>query len=265
MDAFENRLEALRRDVAEAGRVPTDGVLEAAQAFMAFCAKPEWAGRLAAFAPDYTLDEYLVAVDADGKPAHLEAGPVSTPHDPGGRPLFSRVSGEGVQGVCVARWLAHLAGFRHCALHLFLDHPTRKDYTLLQLRSFSKCGYPGCFDIPVGGHIKETTPVETALAEELEEELGLSLCDDTAGVEQIAVYEHVDPPGRPAFRDVEARLVFAGRLREEAFARAHFTDAEAAALCIFRIGEVAELAGRQPERVASGLRGSFEHYLAWKG
>jgi len=164
----------------------------------------------------------------------------------------------------IARWLSHLTGFRHRCAHIFLDHPTLEDYTFVQLRSFGKADSPGCFDIPVGGHAKGIATLEETAREELKDELNLDLQYDIGGFCSIGNYGYYEPPKRPDFHNIEHRTVFCGRLESEAMSKVKFCDSEVAAICVFSISELKILLKKFPERVASGLIGSFPIYIKHK-
>ena len=223
---------------------------------------PEWRGRLLGAVPDAGVRESLLHVRSDGEPVPWPEG--LDPIHPAGaaEPWIHPVAVDGGEQTLVARWLAHWAGIRHRAVHLFLDHPSLDGYTFLQLRSFAKCGYPGCFDIPVGGHPKAAATAEDTLEQETREELNLEVGRDVVDLSCIARYDYVEPEPSPAFHDVEFRTAYRGRLSEDAWARIRFDDGEVAALCLFSRGEVERLIETRPHEVASGLHGSFPHYLA---
>ena len=119
---------------------------------------------LRAQAPEYGKPERLLNVDASGAPV----------------PLLAEVAGES-RGTLFPRWLCHLAGLRHRTVQLFIDHPTLPNHTLVQVRSLSKLQYPGCFDLPVAGHVVGLDEPAAALGKELAEELGLGP-DDIEGL-----------------------------------------------------------------------------------
>ena len=165
----------------------------------------------------------------------------------------------------IARWLSHLAGFRHRCCHIFLDHCTYKDYTFVQLRSFGKTDSPGFLDIPVGGHAKGIAPLKETAKEELKDELNLDIIHDIEDFQTIGNYSYYEPPKHPNFYNIEHRTVFWGRLKANALPKVKFLDGEVAAICIFTVSELKTLLKKFPERVASGLIGSFPVYAKYKG
>lgn len=157
----------------------------------------------------------------------------------------------------VARWLCHSVGFRHRVVHLFLDHPELKGYTLLQVRAFDKTEAPGRFDLPAAGHVSGIETLEAALRTELAEELGLEIAalnDFT----QLGSYTYSDPSEH---RNVEYRTVFYGRLSVADWLKVNADSSEVAAIVSIPLSKVHEMIVNLPESVASGLQGSFSLYL----
>ncbi len=62
-----------------------------------------------------------------------------------------------------------------------IDHPTLAGQTLVQVRALGKPLFPGCFDMPAGGHVVGLETNEEAVLKELAEELGLAP-DDVEGL-----------------------------------------------------------------------------------
>lgn len=160
----------------------------------------------------------------------------------------------------VARWLCHLAGFRHRTTQLFLDHPTADGYTLLQVRGLDKAEAPGCFDTPCAGHVSGIESVDEALFEELAQELGLDR-SDISPPEFLGRFEYRDSMDDLTLYNVELRTVHRSRLRPGALSRVRFVDREVAALALFGVSEVQPLIDASPDRVASGLAASWPLYL----
>jgi isopentenyldiphosphate isomerase len=172
--------------------------------------------------------------------------------------LQERTAGEGPL-LLVARWLCHLAGLRHRTVQLFLDHPATEGYTLLQVRGFDKAEAPGCFDVPCAGHVAGLETVEEALSHELREELGLER-GDVPSPQALGCYEYRDLAEGSPLWNVEFRAVYRGRLAAGALAKMRFVDREVAAVALFAASEVGRLIEAAPERVASGLAGSWGMY-----
>jgi hypothetical protein len=265
--AFGTDLAHLRQVVRDEGFMVTQASLAAVEQFFLRCTQDrDYGSALQALAPDLHVREHFLNVASGGSPANCSARTlvgmrrIRQEYPAFDAWLLEGLDEAGTPGCLVARWLAHLVGFRHQAIHVFLDHPSLPGYTFVQLRSFAKCGYPGCFDVPVGGHVVDTAGIDATLEEELRGELGLERARDLASLEYIADYEHVDGPERAEFRDVERRTLFRGRLNEHALGRCRFADQEVAALCLFSLHELDTLCATDPERVASGLLESYPYY-----
>ncbi len=152
-------------------------------------------------------------------------------------------------------------GFRHRSVQLFLDDPAHEETTYLQVRSFDKYDSPGCFDMPVAGHVQGTTSLRQSIENEFREELGLDLERDVEDLRLLGGYNHLVTPRRPDYLDVEYATVYRGSLAADAFRRVRFPDGEVAAIALFRLSELRTLLGDCPDRVAPGLAGSFSMYL----
>ncbi|MBN2311424.1 MAG: hypothetical protein JXR94_20775 [Candidatus Hydrogenedentes bacterium] len=267
---FLDELDSVRQTVQQEDCVLTRASFSAVRDLFIHAADdPRVDAALRRLAPDLHVNEHFLNVDVAGNPACcsdavVEEARALCAKAPGFERWFREHQAAEGPTLLMGRWLAHLIGFRHRAIHVFLDHPVLSEYTFVQFRSLSKCGYPGCFDIAVGGHTKGAAAIEDTVATEIAEELGFDVERDIQGLVPIAVYEHIDPPARLAFRDVEYRTVMAGRLTEPALGRCRFMDGEVAALCLFLTHELQALIDTHPERIASGLLGSFPHYVAWR-
>ena len=89
--------------------------------------------------------------------------------------------------------------------------------------------------------------------------MGLDFARDTTDWSVLGAYDHHIVP-RGDFLNVEHHTVFRGRLRPEALARLRFPDGEVAAVCLIAVPELARYLAAFPDRVASGLGGSFPLY-----
>jgi 8-oxo-dGTP pyrophosphatase MutT (NUDIX family) len=209
-------------------------------------------------APEYGQDEFLRCVDREGGATQVSAA-ILNDYDRVHRrqpqyALWFRAA-ESTQGrvLLIARWLCHLAGFRHRTVHLMLDHPALSGHVLVQVRGVHKEESPACFDLPVAGHVPGLSTVEGALQRECEEELGLDL-DQIVGLRRLGSYDRAYLEDWPGFWTAEHHTVFHGRLAREAWLAVHAPDDEVAGVAIFPIARLRALAARFPDRVAFGLR-----------
>jgi isopentenyldiphosphate isomerase len=211
--------------------------------------------------------EYLASVDAQGRLISAVEGDLARYHHlleihpECSQSWFQEAQWEGQPIQMPARWLGHLVGLRHRTVQLFIDHPIEPNYTLIQVRSHDKAEAPLHFDLPAAGHIIGTAEPQAALLGELKEELGLDP-EDILDLVQIATYNYADPSMTGAMYNVEYRLVYRCRLREEALDKIAFDDGEVAAIAAFDVDELETLVETRPEQVASGLRASLRYYLA---
>jgi isopentenyldiphosphate isomerase len=221
-------------------------------------------------APEYERLEFLLCVDHQGNAVTTPEKILKDFHETVARyPSFGSWFREAKLAECdepvllVARWLCHLVGFRHVTVHAFIDHPTLTDHTLVQVRGVDKAESPGCFDLPMAGHVVGLELVEKTLFTELAEELRLER-DALCGLTRLGSYEYRQPPGQPSFRNAEYRVVFWSRLITDAWLKVSAADDEVAAIAAFSLAELEGMLARFPERIASGLKASFPLYLEHK-
>lgn len=222
-------------------------------------------------APEYGRPEFLLNVDRAGSPVHVPQEIVQRFRATAGKhPSFEQWFQEKAPGadqgpaLLMARWLCHLLGLRHKVVQLFIDHPAGDSLTLVQVRSAQKVKAPGCFDAPAAGHVVGLESETGAMFMELEQELGLAL-DDLDEIEMAGAFHYCAPMASSPLCNVEFRVVFAGRLKPDRLQRIRFLDGEVAAISIFSLSELQALIDTFPERVASGLLGSFPTYLRSRG
>jgi 8-oxo-dGTP pyrophosphatase MutT (NUDIX family) len=262
------RWSRLRTLVAEAGHVLLPTVYsEIRQAFADWASDPAHPQHPGPLTRERSQSEFLISVDRTGTPVPLTKEAIEDFEQTASRyPDFKNwfrpsILSEGKHPTLfVARWLCHLLGFRHQAVHLFIDHPTLDNYTLVQVRGAHKAQYPGCFGVPAAGHIVEFTPVMDSLLKELREELNLTH-HDIHELKKIGSYDHEDVVGQQCVYNVEFRIVFRGTLKEDGLLKARFADGEVAALAVFALSELEALIEAFPERVSSGLMASLPVYL----
>ncbi len=240
------------------------------QFFTNCLSNPSYLREIRQLAKEYGEQEFLLCVDPNGKPV-----PIDEPVLEDFREMAMRYPEYGLwfreatlpkgekPTLLIARWLCHLVGVRHMAVHLFIDHPNLMDHTLLQVRAIGKAESPGCFDLPAAGHVIGTESVETTLHKELGEELGLKV-DALRDFARLGSYEYRQISDPSNFRNVEYRTVFYGRLNDDDWLRVSATDHEVAAIAAFSIVELQEMLVSFPERIASGLKASFPLYLKSK-
>ena len=208
--------------------------------------------------------EFLLPLDASGQPVVLPACTTATlqtalKDTPRLHQWLSPVTHNATNTVLIARTLCHRVGLRHGTVQLILDHPTRPDYTFLQIRGFHKAAAPGEFDMPCAGHTVACDTAEAALQKELTEEIGLT-GDDLEEIHCVGRYEHRETTTRTDFINVELPTVYRARLKSQSMAKLHFADGEVAALTMITRNALHELGSRHPDRVASGLHGTLPWY-----
>lgn len=258
-----HELRELRGAVREAGWVLTEATAAAVAELGRLCADDrERLAEIKDLARDYGKEEFLLNADGGGAAVPATEATLSTVRaEAEALGLWLREASVGGKPVLlVARWLCHLAGFRHRAVHIFLDHPTYPEYTFVQIRSFAKLKGPGALDVLVGGHAKGTDTLDETVAEELKEELNLDADADVDALVHLGDYDYHGSSERFDPWNNEYRAVYEGRLRAGALSRIRFADGEVACLCLFSVPELERYLATYPDRVASGLHGSFPVY-----
>jgi 8-oxo-dGTP pyrophosphatase MutT (NUDIX family) len=264
-DTLPAALAELRQAAAAAGDVLDPAVLDAVRRLYA-AGSP--AG-LAAAAPEYGREEFLLVLGREGRPARAAddlAGALrdwleEVPQAAAWLRLAPLRGGSGQPGLLAARWLCHLAGLRHAAVELLLTYPPRPRALLLQARARAKAVAPGCLDLPVAGHVDGRQSARETLRREAREELALDLDRQTRGLRAIGVIharavENPRPGGAPLV-DSEVRWVYAAALDPAAWPDLRPDPAEVAGLALFALEDVQEGLIRQPERFASGIRAAL--------
>jgi 8-oxo-dGTP pyrophosphatase MutT (NUDIX family) len=208
--------------------------------------------------PEWGKAEYLLNCAADGAPTLARPG-VENLAAQLGTPGLPWVVVEDNK-VLVLRWLAHLIGFRHRAIHLFLDHPHHPDCTFVQIRSLSKYNSPGLFDMAVGGHVEGLDSREDSVQRELQEELGLNADHDLNSLFEIGTYNIEIKDFQPNYQEVEHTTVYRATIEPEAFGRIQFQESEVGGLVLFKRSELEKWMDRSPERFGGGLLDSWPHY-----
>jgi 8-oxo-dGTP pyrophosphatase MutT (NUDIX family) len=209
--------------------------------------------------PEYDKPEYLLNCDADGAPVPttpqlLEAIPLLAQNKPA---WIKIVDGQ----ILMLRWLAHFIGFRHRAIHVFLDPPDSETATYIQIRSLQKYNQPGKFDMPVAGHVDGTDSPRATLRKELAEEIGLDDQEDLQEVEQIGTYNITIPDFQPDYQEIEHTTLFRARIRRDSLTKLRLQESEVGGLALFNRDELSEWIAKHPDRVGGGLIDSWPYYL----
>jgi isopentenyldiphosphate isomerase len=173
--------------------------------------------------------------------------------------LTSLPEGRG-QVLMPVRWLCHLIGLRHTTVHLFIDHPEWSDCTFIQTRGAAVSESPGCFDLPVAGHVEEMLPELETLFKEGREELGIDLRGQP-DIRRFAEYDFVADPTSSGFTNVEFRAVYRCRPDGKISTQFRPNPNEVASIALFSCSELEALMNVSPEHFATGLKVDFPLYL----
>ncbi len=145
-------------------------------------------------------------------------------------------------GITAPRWLCHLLGLRHRAVHVLLLAPN--GLFVLQVRSPNKAEWPGLVDVSVGGHLRAGQDYEAAAWREMEEELGItSQMLEPPGLMPVDGPRpgHDVDPRRPHLVNHQFNQLYVARLTATALANVRFHDGEVCALYLCDEQEVDRL------------------------
>lgn len=152
------------------------------------------------------------------------------------------------------RWLCHLLGLRHRAVHIVLvwHSPKAGPMLLCQVRSFVKRDFPGHIDISVGGHVKGDDDLYATALTEMREELGLTANDLVdASLQPVGAYDCAIERSDLGFFDREYRIVYMGQVTD--VDSIHFQDKEVDGLYLCPLSQAKALLNQSVLPVANGL------------
>jgi isopentenyldiphosphate isomerase len=169
-------------------------------------------------------------------------------------------------GVIAPRWLCHLLGLCHRAVHLALRTP--QDWLALQVRGWQVDG-PGLLDLSVTGHVRAGLSWQEAIQCEAAEELGLDLTPAAgmltpAGLAAVgSPYRHYEVDSvNPPVHSCHITQIFTATLTPVGLASLRFADGEVIGLYLASFDGVDRMTKETPDRLAPGLVQSWPHYVA---
>ncbi|MCF7972860.1 MAG: NUDIX domain-containing protein [Phycisphaerae bacterium] len=161
------------------------------------------------------------------------------------------------------RWLCHLLGLRHQAVHILLTwhSPGAGPMLVCQVRSLNKQDFPGHIDMSVGGHVKGQDELYDTALTEMSQELGLTP-HDLVQAELSPVGGYACCIERPdlAYYDLEYRTVYVGQVKD--LEPVHFHDREVDGMYLCPVDQAEALLQQTILPVANGLRLSLPCCLA---
>jgi len=259
----------LRKVVQNADHIINRKVYEEIKRYFLSCVSdPSMLKDLQAFNSEYGRQEYFRSVNSEGTTLGVSKDVIEDfrkiTMDHSEFKLWFKedtisVNGVNKQILLVGRWLCHLIGLRHTSVHLFIDHPDKNKYTLIQVRSLKKIESPGKFDLPAAGHVSGNETIINTLHSELKQELNLTP-EDLVDLSEISGYEYTEPLDNSNIRNIEFRVVYSSKLKSKSLVKINFLDQEVAAISVFSLPELQNLINDHPSTVASGLRESFSVY-----
>lgn len=175
-------------------------------------------------------------------------------------------------GVASPRWLAHLVGLRHRAVHI--GFRTETGLVAMQRRTYNKADWPNMLDMAVSGHVPQNyqghdITYEQGAWKEIEEEIGLIERDAIRTLKEAKLVPigepyfsfDIDRSSNPPMYNAEARQVYGATLTGEGLARLRFTDGEVAGLTFVNPETAWDILGK--ETGASGFHYSMPRFLGW--
>ncbi|MCD6290624.1 MAG: NUDIX domain-containing protein [Anaerolineae bacterium] len=164
-------------------------------------------------------------------------------------------------GIIAPRWLCHLLGLRHRAVHVLLQAPN--GLFVLQVRSHDKADWPGLIDVSVGGHLRAGQDYESAARREMEEELGITpTMLAPPGLVPIGQPQPGcdEDPRQPLLLNRQFNQLYIARLAASGLDTIRFQDGEVCALYLCNAREVERLVSSNS--CAPGLTHSWMLYQA---
>ncbi|HMI04706.1 MAG TPA: NUDIX domain-containing protein [Pedobacter sp.] len=142
------------------------------------------------------------------------------------------------------RWIFHLLGLKHKAVHLLLY--SRNDVNdpvfILQVRSFTKFEYPGHLDMSVGGHVIGNESSHTTVLKEMEEELGIQIGHLlNSNFYHINSYMIEDIKPEINLYNCERRDLYIAEIDSKSIGSINFKDNEVAGLYLCPLSSVKDL------------------------
>jgi 8-oxo-dGTP pyrophosphatase MutT (NUDIX family) len=159
-----------------------------------------------------------------------------------------------------ARWLCHLLGLRHGTAHLILFVSNPSGRLLLQVRSMRKNTSPGCYDLPVAGHVDGLQSYEDTLRKETFEEIGLDI-DRLTDLRCLGGYLDCDKENEIVFNNCEYHRVFSASIKTNLIPGLVPLPGEVATLAVFPPDEIRTMRRAFPVIFAPGIQQTFDRFL----
>lgn len=264
---FSQELASLRQAVKSSNQaINYYSYTQFKKSFLFFNADPERLCFLQQVSPEYSSLEFLACVDSSGVPLHTSAEilqdyNLTLSHHPSFQNWFSLDIDPNSNRIILlaARWLCHLTGIRHGTAQLLVTIPGEVPGLLVQIRSMAKSASPGCYDLPVAGHVNGLQSYPATLRKESREELELDI-DQLAELRQLGGYvETSDEPERMFF-NTEYHQVYTGCLSRAQVALLNPLPSEVAAIALFSHWELDYLRQAYPGVFAPSIQQTLDRF-----
>ena len=236
------------------------------QTFQLVQSSPRLAGAIQRLCPEYPHEEMLANVDPAGAPLPTSQDLLDRYHQAVvEHPLISQwmrigtIPGSGAPTLLTARWLCHLVSIRHGTAHLVLLVRGDPFQYLVQIRSMAKSASPGCYDLPVAGHVDGLQSYAETLRKESREELDLDI-DELQELRSLEGYMEVSDEPQNYFYNVEFHQVYAGVLPADLILKLKPLPGEVAAVALFPFHELDAMRRAIPSVFAPSIQGTLDRY-----
>lgn len=172
-----------------------------------------------------------------------------------------------LSGITAPRWLCHLLGLRHQAVHILLgwQSPKLGLCWVLQLRSWDKADAPAHLDISAAGHVsyKFSSEPEKVALQELNEELGIEVHKFIeTGLKVIPAYEMTNRSSNPNFRNREWCHLYYAEISQDQWNNINFNDGEVSGLMLVPASQSNSLLNSEILPQAAALKYSLYHFIS---
>ena len=230
-------------------------------------ADPQRLQFLAQVSPEYPTAEFLACIDPSGAPTPTppeilaDFAQTLTQYPAFGTWFrLEPASANNPSTLLSARWLCHLTGIRHGTAHLLVTISGSIPAKLLvQVRSMAKSASPGCYDLPVAGHVDGLQTYPETLRKESREELDLDI-DQLANLRVLGGYLETSDETERHFYNSEYHQVYTGSLTPAQVAQLTPLPSEVAAIAIFPPWELDSLREAYPGIFAPSIQQTLQRY-----
>jgi isopentenyldiphosphate isomerase len=215
--------------------------------------------------PEYHRPEFLACVDEQGEklpapPEALDDYRHAAVRSPEIKAWFrADVTPDGKPALLPARWLCHALGLRHGTAHLVLTGADERQDALVQVRASCKVEAPGCYDLPVAGHVDGMQTYLETLRKEAREELVLDI-SRLVDLRDLGGYPLRHASSDPRVFNVEYHRVYSARIEPAEIPGLRPAPDEVAAVVVLPRAELRAMMRAAPTMFAAGIHGTLTEF-----